>query len=347
VRVKEDVSRPLPQGQHLLSPAEPLGVAPRAARVQRRPTMWTEHTTARADDGASLALYRLAPAGAPRGVVHLAHGMAEHMGRYAHVAARLASEGWLVQGHDHRGHGKTAPDSELGWFGPGGWDRVVRDLAGLLQEAKAAHPTLPLVLFAHSMGSFVAQQVMYEHAGALSGVILSGSAGKPDLLAQAGRLVVRAARLRAGGRGTSSLVQSLSFDAYNKAFAPNRTAFDWLSRDPAAVDAYVADPRCGFAVTLDLWQELLDHLPRLARPENRARVPSKLPVFVIAGSDDPVSKKTASLVELVEGYRAAGLTDVSHRFYPGARHEVVNETNREEVLGDLSRWLEARFPRSA
>src|SRR5262249_55554460 len=133
----------------------------------------------------------------------------------------------------------------------------------------------------------------------------------------------------------------LSFDAFNKAFAPNRTAFDWLSRDEAEVDKYIADPLCGFPVTTQLWVDVLDALSDIARPERQAKIPSDLPVYIFAGSEDPVGEKTRSLEQLLGAYGRAGVRDVKHKFYPGARHETLNETNRDEVTRDLVAWFDA------
>jgi alpha-beta hydrolase superfamily lysophospholipase len=247
-----------------------------------------------------------------------------------------------VYANDHRGHGKTARhETELGWIGPDGFRLAVSDLKELLAHEKAEHPGLPRFVLGHSMGSFFTQELAIESGEELSGAILSASSGKPNLLASAGRLVARAERVRLGARRPSALLTRLSFDAFNKVFAPNRTAFDWLSRDPAEVDAYVADPRCGFPVSTQLWVDLLDGTANIARPERQARIPKALPVFIIAGAEDPVSDRTKGLRQLLAAYARAGLRDVTHRFYEGARHEVLNETNRDEVTADIAAWLEA------
>lgn len=300
--------------------------------------------TFRADDGEALFVHRWLPDGdAPRAVVHVAHGMAEHGARYAPLAAALTAAGCAVYANDHRGHGLTARTTEdFGHFGPssgGGWRRVARDLEALIASERAAHPRAPMVLFGHSMGSFLVQDLLPDLGSSLRGAVLSGSAGKPDALASAGRLVARAERLRLGDRGRSRLLHALSFGAYNDAFAPARTPFDWLSRDPAQVDAYVRDPYCGFACTTSLWVELLDALAAIASPARQARIPADLPIYVFAGTDDPVGKRTKSLDQLVGAYRAAGLCRVEKRYYPGGRHEMLNETNRDEVIADLLAWL--------
>lgn len=297
----------------------------------------------RADDAKELAYIEWAPDGAERvGVVHIAHGMAEHGARYARLAERLTAAGWLVYANDHRGHGRTAesPD-ELGHFADRkGWERVTKDLALFIDRESQAHPTLPFVLFGHSMGSFLAQQLAYERGDRLAGLILSASNGRPPPLARAGRLVARVERLRLGGRGKSALLRKLSFDDFNKAFAPNRTSADWLSRDPDEVDKYVADPLCGFECTTSLWVDLLDALEVFSDPRNQAKIPKKLPILVMAGCEDPVSARTRDLDQLLVAYKNQGLS-TTRKYYPEARHEILNETNREEVMKDLVHWLDA------
>lgn len=288
--------------------------------------------------------YEWLPADRAQAVVVIAHGMAEHAARYARFAAALTAAGFAVYAFDHRGHGHTgqnsgSPDSNnLGHMGDqDSWNRAVGDLAAVCRMAAARHPGKPLLLFAHSMGSFMGQQFLYEHAASvgLAGAVLCGSTGKPPPIAALGRLVTRLERLRLGRRGVSTLVQSLSFDAFNKRFQPQRTDFDWLSRDPAEVDKYIADPFCGFPITVQSWIDLLDGLQAIARPENQARIPKALPVFVIAGKHDPVSGGGAALQQLLQAYAAAGLTRVESRFYDGARHELLNETNRDAVTADV------------
>jgi alpha-beta hydrolase superfamily lysophospholipase len=201
------------------------------------------------------------------------------------------------------------------------------------------NPGVPAVIYGHSMGSYLAQALLIEAGAELHAAILSASSGKPNALASAGRIIARAERARLGPRGRSRLLNSLSFEAFNKAFKPNRTAFDWLSRDEAEVDKYVADPLCGFVVCTQLWVDVLDALTEISRPDLQARIPKGLPVYVLTGSDDPVSDRTKSLDQLVGAYRRAGLTRVTYKIYSGGRHEMVNERNRDEVLRDLVTWL--------
>jgi alpha-beta hydrolase superfamily lysophospholipase len=292
-----------------------------------------------ASDGARLRVRYAAPAGAPKAIVQIAHGMAEHSSRYARFAEALVQAGYAAIAHDHRGHGETAASAaDLGFFAArDGWAKVVADLGEVQAAARATWPGVPVLLFAHSMGSFIAQDFIAGGGGPLAGVVLSGSNGTAP--PAVGRLFARIERLRLGPRGRSQILHGQAFGAFNKAIANPRTQFDWLSRDPAEVDAYAADPLCGFVATTQFWIDLLDALPRLATDRHKAGVPKALPILSVAGDADPVSRGGQGLVPLIEGYRRAGLQRVQHRLYAGARHELLNETNRDEVTADILRWL--------
>ncbi|MBL8741094.1 MAG: alpha/beta fold hydrolase, partial [Myxococcales bacterium] len=180
-----------------------------------------------ASDGTAIHVYRWAPEGSPRAVIHLVHGMAEHAARYARLADALTAEGFVVYAHDHRGHGQTATPGSVGHMGQDGWLHAYDDLRALIVKEQAAHPGLPFVLFGHSMGSFMVQEMLFERSHDLAAAVLSGTNGKPTPIAAAGRFVARAERMRVGPTRPSTLLTKLSFEAFNKAFKPNRTAFDW------------------------------------------------------------------------------------------------------------------------
>jgi alpha-beta hydrolase superfamily lysophospholipase len=300
-----------------------------------------------AADGVEIYVRRWAPDGASKAAVQIAHGLAEHGGRYARLADALTSAGYVVYAGDHRGHGRTAAQADdLGFFAArDGWATVLGDLWQVTRRIAGDHPDRPIVLIGHSMGSFMAQHLMSEHGDAFTGVVLSGTGGKPSPLAAAGRLVARLERWRLGARGCSNLLQAVSFGAFNKQFAPARTPFDWLSRDAAEVDKYIADPLCGFAASVQLWIDLLDALGDVTGPARQARIPKRLPIYVISGSNDPVGGNTKSVRQLLNAYRKAGLENVTHRFYDGARHELFNETNRDDVTRDLVQWMDGAVAR--
>lgn len=283
---------------------------------------------------------------APRAVVMLAHGMAEHSMRYARLAERLVAAGFDLYAHDQRGHGRSAEHGTLGHYADeDGWHKVVGDLATLNHHIRQQHPQAPIFLLGHSMGSYIGMAYLLGHSCSLQGAILSGSNYQPVALYKAARLIAGFERWRLGPKGRSKVIDYLSFGSFNKAFKPNRTAFDWLSRDAAEVDKYVTDPLCGFVCTTQLWCDLLEGLQQITPVENLAQIDADLPLLVIGGDRDPVSDGT-SLQHLAEALSAAGMHDVQLKLYPEARHELLNELNRDEVSEHLIGWLEQVLGRS-
>lgn len=295
-----------------------------------------------ASDSASLAAYKWEPATTIRGVIHIIHGLAEHAGRYARVAKSLNAQGYAVYASDLRGHGQTArTQEELGfWAEAKGWDRVTQDVIEMLEAEAREYPRRPLIVLGHSLGSYLAQRILYERPQLLRAAVLSAPNGKPSWLAQAGRLIARMERLRLGKRGKSQLLNSLTFGKFNEPFAPVVTPFDWLSRDAAEVKLYFNDAHCGFLSTTQLWVDFLDGMAALAQPAHKQRIRRDFPLYILAGSQDPVCANGQGAAALLEEYRAAGLANLTCKIYPEGRHEMLNEINRQEVLADIVQWLE-------
>lgn len=296
-------------------------------------------------EGAELHLYVWAPEGAARGSVQIVHGMAEHAARYARLAEALTGAGWAVYAHDQRGHGKTAArEEDVGHFADrDGWRKVIDD-ARLVRRLAQSEIKGPLVLLGHSMGSFVSLHDVTGQPGSADALVLSGSNKGGGALVRAGRMAAYLERARQGARGKSGLLASLSFGSFNKPFEPARTEFDWLSRDPAEVDRYVADPRCGFRCTNQLWIDFTGALVDLGSATRLARL-GPVPTYVISGAADPVGDAGKGVLALVAQLREAG-AKVDHRLYEGARHELFNETHRDEVTRELLAWLDETLPRS-
>jgi alpha-beta hydrolase superfamily lysophospholipase len=253
----------------------------------------------------------------------LVHGMGEHLRRYDHVASALTAQGFAVYGHDHRGHGASlARNQEPGQLGPSGWSALVDDLNLVIAQAKSDHPGLPVAMVAHSMGSFATQQFLLDHGADVAAVALTGTTAL-DLL-----------------EPVLDLSNDLDLSAFNAPFQPARTDFDWLSRDESVVDAYLADPLCGFGIDAASAEDMFVGARRLADPAEVARMPHDLPMYLAVGSKDPVNGGLTLLWTLVDRYRAAGLTDVTVRVYDDGRHEILNEVNRAEVIDDLLQWLQ-------
>jgi alpha-beta hydrolase superfamily lysophospholipase len=222
---------------------------------------------------------------------------------------------------------------------------VVEDLVEVIHVARATHPDVPVVLMGHSMGSTVGVSCLAEHPGLVDAAILSGPVGCPPPLVYVGKVVARVERLRLGRRGRSALLMKMSFGDFNKPFEPARTAFDWLSRDPVEVDKYIDDPHCGFDVTTQNWIDHLHGISKLRKLPFLARIPSHLPIFVIAGTQDPVGDGTKQLVAFLSLLGEAGLQDIEHRFWDGGRHELLNDTVRDEVTDALVAWLDKKISR--
>jgi len=270
--------------------------------------------------GLTVAAYRWDPQGAPRAIVQITHGMGEHALRYAGLAGALNSRGMVVVAQDQRGHGATAgSEEELGQLGAQGWAELINDIDRLRSKARAEYPGIPLVLLGHSMGSFAAQQYILDHSRLIAGVALSGSVAVDKLTFDSSR--------------------PTDLSSLNSGIENPRTAFDWLSRDPAAVDAYVADPRCGFGANARAVQSMAAAARRLTDPAELRRIRPDLPIYIFAGDRDPLNRGLEWLKPVAERYRAAGVRNVAEKYYPGGRHEMLNEINRGEVIEDFQNWL--------
>jgi alpha-beta hydrolase superfamily lysophospholipase len=273
------------------------------------------------EDGLEIAYYRWRAPAKAVGIVQIAHGMGEHSFRYAHVAEFLNQNGFHVYANDHRGHGRSAKGPQsLGDFGSGGWNGLVADMVTLTRLARMREGRLPVILLGHSMGSFAAQQYVLDNSSLIAGLVLSGSAAVDKLAIDPS--------------------QEADLTAFNRGFEPARTQHDWLSRDPVAVDAYEADPLCGFGINKTAMQTMATSTPRLIDPAALAQIRKDLPIYIFAGDKDPINHNLEWLKPVAERYRAAGITNVSEKYYPEGRHEMLNETNRDEVMRDLASWLQ-------
>ena len=296
-------------------------------------------------DGTRMALYSWPLPASPRAVVQITHGLAEHAARYDRFARALVQAGYAVYASDHRGHGKTARDaSELGFFtDKDGFQQLIDDQYAVNRHIASRHPDLPRVLFGHSFGSFVSQGYLFQYSSSVDAVVLSGTTFANPVLTGIGLTTAYAERLRLGPRSTSKVLQTLSFGSYNNAFKPTRTEFDWLSRDPDEVDKYVADPLCGFDTTVQGWIDLLGGLLAIRNEARQRQIPRGLPIYLLAGTLDPVGANGQGPKQLAERLQQIGLTKVTLKLYPNARHELLNETNRDEVTEELVSWLDTTF----
>ena len=283
------------------------------------------------------------PSGAPRAVVQIIHGMAEHSARYGRLAGALTAAGYAVYAHDLPGHGPHVDAKERGHFADRrGWRVAVSSVREVQRLAQREQPGVPLFMLGHSMGSFLLQHYVADSGNALAGAIFSATTGDLGPTRAVGLALMRLEARFYGRRHASALGELLSFRTFNRKFQPARTGFDWLSRDRAEVDKYVADPNCGFRVTAGLWIDLLEAGGKLTAPVRLRRIPKTLPVLLIAGSEDPVSQGPRGPRTLERAYLRVGLRDVTVKIYPDARHELFNDLCRDEVTADLLAWLDAR-----
>ena len=285
------------------------------------------------------------PEGQPRAVVQIVHGVAEYIARYDHAARFLNEHGILVCGEDHLGHGLTASPEERGWFAEkDGWSLVTADIRQLRRLEGKKYPGVPYFLLGHSMGSFLTRTYLCRYPGELSGAILSGTGQEAAFNVAAGKFLGGLICRKKGSRYVSGLLDQLSLGAYNKKFIPNRTTADWLSRDNASVDAYLADPLCGFKPTAGMFTDMMGGLQYIASPRNLERMDKSTPIYIFSGGDDPVGGMGKG-VKKVHGYfYAHEVQDLSMKLYPGGRHEMLNEINKDQVLADLLKWLEKHIP---
>ncbi len=284
------------------------------------------------------------PDGEPQAVLQIVHGMAEHGGRYARLGRALAEAGYAVYAQDLPGHGRSVRTAdELGHTADrGDWHLTLSAVNAVRGEIERRHGDLPLFMLGHSRGSFLLQDYLVEHGGGLAGAVLSASCAHMGPLRPIGLALLRAEALWFGRSRRSAVGEALAFRDFNRRFKPARTAFDWLSRDAAEVDRYISDPLCGFRCSSALWIDLLQAGARLGQPQRLARIPQRLPLLLINGTADPACRGERGARGLERMYRAAGLNDVTLRLYADARHELLNDTCRDEVTRDLRAWLDAR-----
>lgn len=275
----------------------------------------------------------------PVALIHLMHGLGEHPTRYERFAMHCNQQGIAVAAHNHRGHGENCPEDELGHFADAaGWDKLITDAEMVQDTLVRQFAGIPLVLLGHSMGSYIAQSFLMRGHDAASALILSGSAYNSRLQLTIGHWIAAIECMRLGKAGISSLLNKMSFEGFNKGFAPNRTAFDWLSRDQDEVDKYVADPLCGADSSCRLWFDLTGGLLEVTSSRALRKIRSDLPILITGGGEDPVGGQVG-LSRLAKEYEKSGHTKTSLKIYPEARHEMFNETNRDEFFADVTRWL--------
>ena len=284
------------------------------------------------------------PDSSPIGVIQICHGVAEHISRYDKFAQALAAKGFVVAGEDHLGHGKSVSNlANQGYFGEhGGWELVVGDMRKLYERLREQYFSLPIFIFGHSMGSFLTRTYIIRYHDGPDGVILSGTGQQSSVLLSTGLTIANSIIKRHGANYKSQFLNDLSFSGYNSHCKPNRTPFDWLTRDGSVVDEYISDPDCGFVCSAALYRDMMTGIKYISSSKNLERMNKDMPVYFISGDDDPVGDYGKGVLRTYNGFLKAGLSDVTLKLYHGVRHELISETNRNEVYDDVLTWLQSK-----
>ena len=302
--------------------------------------MRTDHYFASCGKG-QIHFCRWAPEGQPKAVLQILHGIAERVERYDEFAEFLAFHGYLVVAEDHMGHGQSINGEGIRGYFHGGWFNAVADTYRLLQNTMAEYPGVPYILFGHSMGSFMARTILckYPDSG-ISGAVICGTGWQPTFALPMLDKVINGICQKTGEQNPNEQLQKMIFGGYNKKIENPRTEFDWLTREEAIVDAYIAHPMCGFTASCGLLRDMLRGIYNVQQMKNLKNMKKHLPVLFIAGQEDPVGPYGKGVEQAAKAFRKAGMINVALKLYPGARHEILNELNREEVFRDVANWLQ-------
>jgi len=283
-----------------------------------------------------------------RAVLQISHGMAEFLDRYDGFAEYMAKKGILAVGNDHLGHGGSIRTmDDLGFFADRrGNDFVIGDMHTLMKMTKKQYPSVPYFLIGHSMGSFLTRIFITKYGGEINGAILSGTADQPDFMLWFGIIITRMIETAKGPRYRSPFINKLAFDSNNSRFMPSRTRADWLTTDGSIVEWYLANEKCGFIFTLSAYRDMFRQMLYIKKKKNLEQMPKSLPVIFLSGKDDPVGEFGKGVERAYRRFAGIGMKDISIRLYEGARHEILNETNKEIVYNGIYEWLEGHITRA-
>lgn len=301
-----------------------------------------DQRTVQSSTGASINLLMRLPKGKPRGIVQINHGLAEHALRYERFADFLAERGYGAYAHDHRGHGYTkAPDAPLGRYSDSdGEAKVLADVGFIHDLISKEHPGVPLIIFGHSMGGMIALNYVLRGKTPVDAAAIWNSTFDAGLLGRVALGVLAYERMRLGSDVPSRIIPKLTFQAFGKQIPSARTGFDWLSRDPVEVDKYVADPLCGWDASVSLWRDLFGFIFYGSDNANFAKVRKDLPFMLVYGGKDPSNNNGKGMLNLAGRMEKMGFTNVTLQPYPEARHETLNDINRDEAMADFADWAD-------
>lgn len=297
-------------------------------------------------DGTEICVNRWLPDSEPEAVVVISHGMAEHSLRYDRLASFLTDAGFLVSAHDHRGHGKTAQNqAEKGGVGFGyladkhGFEKVCGDLKEIIDQLKTEYPQKKVFLLGHSFGSIVSQCFIEKYGDSIDGCILSGSRGPQRFPVKCALFLSGALCVFGQKKRTAKMIDRMVFGSYGKKIENKRTDADWLTKDPVIVDMYLEDQWCGFVMKTEFFYEMFRMLNTVHKKSNMKKIPAELPVYLIAGTDDPVGDYGKTVKKLCDVYKSNGIKDLEIKLYENDRHELFNETDSDAVTNDTIAWL--------
>lgn len=285
------------------------------------------------------------PDAEPRAIVQIIHGIAEYIGRYDEFMSFLADNGIIAVGTDHLGHGKSIESEEqTGFFAyDNGWDYVVRDEEVLRLAMHENYPELPIIVFGHSMGSFMTRTLLIRYPDAFNAAIISGTGNQGAALVNGGLFMGNLVTGLWGAHHYSKFLNNLAFGSYNKIYDNPKTEYDWLSRDEANVQKYIDDPLCGFIPSCSLFRDMMTGVKFITNKKNLTAMNKDMPVYFMSGDMDPVGECGKGVQKAYNNFLEAGMKDVSIKLYPGGRHEMLNEINKDEVYADILAWLNSKI----
>lgn len=285
------------------------------------------------------------PDAEPRAIVQIIHGIAEYIDRYDEFMSFLADNGIIAVGTDHLGHGKSIESEEqTGFFAyDNGWDYVVRDEEVLRLAMHENYPELPIIVFGHSMGSFMARTLLIRYPDAFNAAIISGTGNQCAALVNGGLFMGNLVTGLKGAHHYSKFLNNLAFGSYNKIYDNPKTEYDWLSRDEANVQKYIDDPLCGFIPSCSLFRDMMTGVKFITNKKNLTAMNKDMPVYFMSGDMDPVGECGKGVQKAYNNFLEAGMKDVSIKLYPGGRHEMLNEINKDEVYTDILAWLDSKI----
>lgn len=285
------------------------------------------------------------PDAEPRAIVQIIHGIAEYIDRYDEFMSFLADNGIIAVGTDHLGHGKSIESEEqTGFFAyDNGWDYAVRDEEVLRLAMHENYPELPIIVFGHSMGSFMARTLLIRYPDAFNAAIISGTGNQGAALVNGGLFMGNLVTGLKGAHHYSKFLNNLAFGSYNKIYDNPKTEYDWLSRDEANVQKYIDDPLCGFIPSCSLFRDMMTGVKFITNKKNLTAMNKDIPVYFMSGDMDPVGECGKGVQKAYNNFLEAGMKDVSIKLYPGGRHEMLNEINKDEVYTDILAWLDSKI----